>query len=162
MLDLLAEAADWMSTRGFPNWPARFSRRLIERNARRGELHVVELGGELVAAVTLLWADPAFWGGAGDDGRAGYVHRLVVRRDHARVGLGAHLLDWSAGQVRARGRSEVRLDVVSQNAPLRGYYERVGFEHVRDVSGETVLRDGTPFAWCTSLYRRECVQSGAS
>jgi len=30
-----------------------------------------------------------------------------------------------------------------------------GFKHERDVSGEWRGRDGTPFAWCTSLYRRE-------
>jgi GNAT superfamily N-acetyltransferase len=155
VLDLLAEAATWMSARGLPNWPVRFSRRLIERNAREGELHVAEIAGDLIGAVTFLWADPGFWGAEGDDRRAGYVHRLVVRRDHAGTGLGADLIDWADERVRAQGRSELRLDVVSQNAPLRRYYERAGFAHVRDLEGETVTRD-VRHEWRTSLYRRVC------
>jgi GNAT superfamily N-acetyltransferase len=162
VLDLLAEAAVWTAARGYPNWPARFSRRLVQANARAGELFVAERVGEQVAAVTLQWYDPYFWGDEGDDERAGYLHRLVVRRDHAGGGLGAQLLGWAEEQVQARGRSQLRLDVVTDNAPLRGYYEAVGFAHVRDVSGEWTARDGSRHNWCTSLYRRTCRQRGSA
>ena len=154
MLDLLAEAAAWTAARGRPNWPARFSRRLVEANMRAGELFLVEPRGEAVAALTLQWDDPWFWGDEGHDGRAGYVHRLVVRRDHAGAGLGARLLAWAGEQVSRNARSEVRLDVVSDNAPLRRYYEAHGFRHERDVSGEWTGRDGSRHPWRTSLYRR--------
>jgi GNAT superfamily N-acetyltransferase len=137
VLDLLAEAAVWTAARGYPNWPTRF-------------------------AVTLQWHDPYFWGDEGDDERAGYLHRMVVRRDHAGGGLGAQLLGWAEEQVQARGRSQLRLDVVTDNAPLRGYYEAVGFAHVRDVSGEWTARDGSRHNWCTSLYRRTCRQRGSA
>ena len=157
VLDLLAEAAAWTAARGQPNWPARFSRRPIEANAQAGELFVAERAGEAVATMTLQWNDPYFWGDEGDDGRAGYVHRLVVRRDHAGGGLGVRLLGWADEQVQARGRSQLRLDAVSDNAPLRRYYEARGFRHERDVSGEWTARDGSLTAWRTSLYRRRCV-----
>jgi hypothetical protein len=58
--------------------------------------------------------------------------------------------------VDARARSALRLDVVSDNRPLRGYYEAVGFTHCRDVTGEFVKRDGTRQEWQTSLYERAC------
>jgi GNAT superfamily N-acetyltransferase len=154
VLDLLGEAAAWMSALGYPNWPERFSRRLVERNARDRELYVATLGADPVAAVTLLWGDAYFWGAEGEDERAGYVHRLVVRRDRAGAGLGAQILDWADAHVRERGRSELRLDVVSDNAPLRQYYERAGFAYVRDLQGEWETKDGSRRAWCTSLYRR--------
>ena len=56
--------------------------------------------------------------------------------------------------MRGSERTQLRLDVVSHNTPLRQYYERNGFGHVRDLSGEWVLADGTRQEWCTSLYER--------
>jgi GNAT superfamily N-acetyltransferase len=108
----------------------------------------------VVGTVTLQWDDARFWGEAGSDGRAGYVHRLAVRRTHAGTGLGALLLSWAADEVLAAGRSRLRLDVVSHNRPLRRYYESVGFTFVRDVTGDWTAANGTPRTWRTSLYER--------
>jgi len=156
VLDLLAEAAAWTAARGHANWPPRFSRRSIERYAAAGDLYVAEIDGVTVATVRLQWDDPRFWGDDTTDGRAGYVHRLVVRRSHGGVGLGARMLTWADEQVLARGRALLRLDVVSHNAPLRAYYEAAGFAHVRDVTGEWVDDDGRRNEWRTSLYERPC------
>jgi hypothetical protein len=43
---------------------------------------------------------------------------------------------------------------VTGNRPLRDYYESAGFVHRGDLAGEFVRRDGSPFAWQTSLYER--------
>ena len=160
MLDILADAAAWMRNRGYANWPDRFSRRFIESHAVAGELHVVEIDEVRVATLTLQWSDLRFWGETAPD--AGYVHRLAVRRSHAGQGFGHRVLDWAGEQVHARDRAMLRLDVVSDNAPLRGYYERVGFAHQRDVEGEEVLRDGTRWPWRTSLYERRCDHGGST
>lgn len=157
VLDVLSEAAEWMDSRGRPNWPARFPTRLIASAAAAGELFVVEIGGAPVATLTLQWSDPRFWGNptlGDEDDDAGYVHRLAVRRAHAGHGLGYRLLDWADGAVRATGRSRLRLDVVSDNERLRRYYEGAGFVHQRDVDGEFVLPGGTRRPWRTSLYER--------
>ena len=156
MLDLLAEAAEWMRARRYENWPERFPRALIAGNAERSELYVVEQGAATVATLTLQWSDEFFWGAEGADGAAGYVHRLTVRRAHAGGGLGYRLLDWADEQIRAAGRASLRLDVVSANRPLRDYYEAAGFAYGRDVSGEFEARDGTRHSWRTSLYERAC------
>jgi GNAT superfamily N-acetyltransferase len=154
VLDLLAEASEWIRTRGYDNWPAHFPRSLIARNFDAGELYVVEREGVTIATLTLQWSDEFFWGVTDADG--GYVHRLAVRRKHAGAGLGYRLLDWADERVRANGRVALRLDVVSDNRPLRDYYEAAGFEHRRDVTGEFELRDGTRQNWRTSLYERAC------
>jgi len=143
-----------MATIGQPNWPVPFPRRRTERDAETGRLYVVTLGAEVVGTLAFQWDDPRFWGADGDDGRAGYVHRLVVRRAHAGTGLGARVLAWADDQARAAARPRLRLDVVSHNAPLRRYYERSGFAHVRDLTGASVLADGTREQWSTSLYER--------
>jgi GNAT superfamily N-acetyltransferase len=115
----------------------------------------------MVATLQLQWSDPFFWGQADADADAGYVHRLAVRRDHAGRGMGVRLLDWADEQVRARGRSWLRIDVVSGNLSLRRYYEAVGFGHRRDIEGELVERDGTHRAWKTSLYERSSIAKPA-
>jgi GNAT superfamily N-acetyltransferase len=154
VLDLLAEASEWTRARGYDNWPARFPRSLIARNVDAGELCVVEREDVTIATLTLQWSDEFFWGVS--DADAGYVHRLAVRRDHAGAGLGYQLLDWADERVRANGRALLRLDVVSDNRPLRDYYAAAGFAHRRDVSGEFELQDGTRRGWQTSLYERAC------
>jgi GNAT superfamily N-acetyltransferase len=154
VLDLLDEAARWMATIGRPNWPAPFPRERVVRDVGTGRLYLAAREATLVGTITFQWEDARFWGDNGTDGRAGYVHRLAVRRAHAGIGLGTQLLGWADQRVRAAGRTGLRLDVVSHNTPLRRYYERNGFAHVRDLSGEWVLADGSREEWCTSLYER--------
>jgi GNAT superfamily N-acetyltransferase len=153
---LLDEAAVWTAAIGQPNWPTPFPRRRVAADAEAGEMYLALLGTAAVGTVALQWEDPRFWGDDGTDGRAGYVHRLAVRRTHGRRGLGARILAWADEKVRTVGRSHLRLDVVSHNAPLRRYYETAGFEHVRDVTGEWTAPDGPPHTWSTSLYQRPC------
>jgi GNAT superfamily N-acetyltransferase len=159
VLELLDEAAAWMAAIGQPNWPVPFPRRRVTANAEAGEVHLASVDGVVVGTVTLQWEDPRFWGEDGTDGRAGYVHRLAVRRAHAGSGLGARLLGWADEQVREAGRDRLRLDVVSDNGPLRRYYERSGFAYRRDMTGEGTAPDGTTQTWRTSLYERPIDES---
>ena len=156
MLELLTEAAQWTAAMGHGIWPAPFPRGPVAANAEARELYLASCAGEVVGTLALQWRDPYIWSDAGEDGRAGYVHRVVVRRSNSGAGLGARLLAWAEDETRARGRDLLRLDVVTHNQPLRRYYEGTGFAHVRDASGEWTRRDGTRYAWQTSLYERPC------
>jgi hypothetical protein len=69
------------------------------------------------------------------------------------VDVALDLIDQAAAWTESIGHG---LDVVCHNEPLRRYYERTGFAHVRDMSGEWTSRDGTRRAWQTSLYERPC------
>ncbi len=128
VLAVLDESAAWLVAQGVRQWPGRFERAWIEPAILRGETWLVEVEGEVAATVTLDWAD-ALWE---DDGQAGYVHRMAVRR-HA-AGLGAEVLRWAADVTRAAGRSFLRLDCVASNRRLRAYYESAGFAYRGDVT----------------------------
>jgi GNAT superfamily N-acetyltransferase len=154
VLALLAEAAAWRAAIGFANWPARFPTKIATRGIEKGELYVGEQGDVIVATVALMWSDPMIWGDRADD--AGYVHRLVVRRDRAGAGLGAEIIDWAARQVTAAGRDWLRLDASADNLPLCSYYERLGFECRGEVTGEINEPDGAVRRWKQRLYEREC------
>ncbi len=155
MVELLAQAAQWTAARGFPNWPRRFAPDRIAVSAAKRELFVAEFDGVVVATLTLQWHDPRFWGDVGAE-RAGYVHRLAVRRSCAGRGLGYQLLNWADEQVQAKGGTWLRLDVATDNGRLRRHYDAARFVHCRDVEGEDVSPDGTAKLWRTSLYERHC------
>jgi protein-tyrosine phosphatase len=128
---MLDEASSWLAERGYVQWPVPFPRdELIERS-ERGELWVVELGGEAVGTFTLLWDDPSFWGERPPD--AGYLHKLVVRRAHAGRRIGEAVVAWVDAHVAAAGRPFVRLDCMRDDPGIRAYYERLGFEHRGDI-----------------------------
>jgi hypothetical protein len=155
VLDVLNEAASWLTACGIRQWPASFTPAMVEPCIRAGETWLAREGGELVGTVTLSWSDPA-WPEALDD--AGYVHRLAVPRRG--TGLGPRLLGWAAAEVTDRGRSHLRLDCVATNRKLRGYYEGLGFAYCGDTElfgtpGER-LSTGTPTV--VSLF--ELVVSG--
>lgn len=157
--DLLSEAAAWTAAIGFPNWRVPFPREVVASGVARRDLYVADLDvGEddhsIVAALTLQWSDEFFWGEQPDD--AGYVHRLVVRRDRAGTGIGAALIDWASERVRTTGRTRLRLDASADNLPLSSFYERLGFTYRGDREGELVEPDGGIRRWKTRLYERDC------
>jgi ribosomal protein S18 acetylase RimI-like enzyme len=152
--ELLSEAAAWTAALGFPNWPVPFPRHVVASALARGQLYVAEDGSGIIAALALQWSDEFFWGVQPDD--AGYVHRLVVRRDRAGTGIGAALVDWASERVREAGRVCLRLDASADNLPLGSYYERLGFTYRGEREGEHIEPDGGIRRWKTRLYERDC------
>jgi GNAT superfamily N-acetyltransferase len=88
VLDILNEAARWLSSRGINQWPTDgFPRELIAGDVSRGEVFVARRDRRAVGTFTLQWSDELFWPGAAE--AAGYIHRIAVRRDARGLGLEA-------------------------------------------------------------------------
>lgn len=135
VVDILAEAAKWLASRGICQWPEHgFPASDVAERIKREEMHLVYLAGEPVATIAIDWADSYFWAFTDDD--AVYVHRLAVRRQWAGQQIGERLLDWAADQAIAAGRTWVRLDCVADNKGLCQYYLDRGWTHVRDLTDE--------------------------
>jgi GNAT superfamily N-acetyltransferase len=143
VLDLLAEAAAWLQSRGIPQWPARFPADSVQTQIDAGEALLVERDHHPIATLAVAEDDTELWGSGAAP--AYYISRLAVARSASGIGLGYRVIDWVADQATERGWQYVRLATASNNPALRHYYERVGFEHVADP----------PHArWPTSLYER--------
>jgi ribosomal protein S18 acetylase RimI-like enzyme len=112
-------------------WPRPFPREELAERIDRDELFVVDVDGEPAATFTLLWDDTSFWGEQPSD--AAYLHKLTVRPAFRGRGLGARIVEWVEVRTAAAGRAYLRLDCLRDNAGIRGYYERLGFEHRGDV-----------------------------
>jgi ribosomal protein S18 acetylase RimI-like enzyme len=159
VLDVLDEAAAWLTARAIRQWPSSFTEAMVEGAVSAGETWLARQRGEVVGTITLSWTDPA-WPEAADD--AGYVHRLAVLRRG--MGLGQRLLDWAAQQVADRGRSHLRLDCVATNGELRRYYERLGFAYCGDTElfGAPGERLGTGTPTRVSLFELVVTRSKSS
>lgn len=126
---LLVKAAKWLEGRGIQQWrPDWFTVEDTAAAIGMGEMYAACEGDEVVGAFRLQWADSFFWGAdEGQDGSAGYVHRLVVRRSHAGKGLGLRLLEEAEACSVAAGKEFLRLDCGAGNEALCAYYRQAGF-----------------------------------
>ena len=112
-------------------WRRPFPRDELAGRIERGELFVVDLDGEPAATFTVLWDDVPFWGEQPPD--AAYLHKLAVRPPFRGRGLGARIVEWVERRAAEAGRVHLRLDCRRDDPRIRGYYERLGFEHRGDV-----------------------------
>ena len=128
---LLDEATVWVGQRGYEQWPLPFPREEIAAAIERDEVYVAELDGDVAATVTLLWDDPTYWGERPAD--AAYVHKLAVSRACAGQRIGQAIVEWADKTAAAAGRRFLRLDCLRDNAGIRAYYERLGFQHCGDL-----------------------------
>ncbi|UUV29780.1 GNAT family N-acetyltransferase [Amycolatopsis roodepoortensis] len=143
VLDLLAEAAAWLTGRGIHQWPQRFPREPVRDQIQAGEALLVVGHGEPIATCVVTEADPGLWGETREP--AYYLGRLAVAREAAGAGLGNRIIDWVSEKATTHHKAFVRVATTRDNAALRGFYERMGFEHVADPPEAK---------WPTSLYER--------
>ncbi|MFI6302344.1 GNAT family N-acetyltransferase [Amycolatopsis thailandensis] len=143
VLDLLAEAAAWLTGRGIRQWPRRFPRESVNRQIALGEALLITRHGKPIATCVVTEAEPDLWGENTEP--AYYLGRLAVAREAAGTGLGVRIIDWAGERAAARGKSFVRVATTRDNPALRALYVRAGFEHVADPPEVT---------WPTSLYQR--------
>jgi GNAT superfamily N-acetyltransferase len=137
VLDLIAEARDWLAVKGTDQWAYPWPHEQ-QRNARM--LRALEVGATWIvwaedrpAATVTITSRPnaAIWSESACNlaDRAVYVHRLITSRDFAGWGLGAELLDWAGLRSHRKYRAKwIRIDVWTSNQALHGYYMKRGFE----------------------------------
>lgn len=143
IISLLIEIAEWLSSRGLSQWGG-----LLEGNdshdtvgaIQNGNVFIFKLGTEIAGLVMLLckpspW-DIQMWGDkAHDTDGAVYLHRLAVRRKHARTGLGQSILNWCSTGIRFADKQLIRLDCVAENDTLNSFYTRNGYLYVGEKDG---------------------------
>jgi ribosomal protein S18 acetylase RimI-like enzyme len=143
---LYIEAAGWMASKGIDQWratdfPAGFMNKLMKET----EVYAVNREGVLIGCLSIQWADPFFWKEL-DSIEAGYVHKLVVKREYSGLGIGHELLDWSANYLKSHNKRWIRLDCMADNAGLNNFYINAGFQFRRRLDGKT---------WSANLYEKE-------
>ena len=130
VMDIYDDAARWLHAQGIYYWAYPQPRWIWDSVASDIEKGCVFLcraqaDGRAVGTLRILWADPAMW--PEDAGNAGYIHGLALHTEARGHEVGAAMLEWAKGHLRAHERIFMRLDCEASNPILRKYYERLGF-----------------------------------
>ena len=134
----MGEATAWQKARGLEGWTSPFDDDWMLPRIDRGELYLVDMDGEPVSALRILYEDRAFWGER-EVGDSIYLHTFAVRRSKAGLGIGNAVIEMVVSMGRKRGLAKVRLDCFLANTRLISFYERNGFNSV----GTTMLKGKT-------------------
>jgi GNAT superfamily N-acetyltransferase len=133
IIGLIDEAADWLRNKSTDQWakpwPSQAGRdSRIQASLHEGKTWICWDGGTAAATLT---ADPdpdPYWSPIPVARSAVYVHRLVVARRYAGLGLGAALLNWAGRTGRlAHDARVVRISAWTTNLGLHDYYYGQGF-----------------------------------
>ncbi|GAA1530011.1 GNAT family N-acetyltransferase [Actinomadura kijaniata] len=139
VLRLIDRAAAWLrkekdTTQWRRPWPSPDGRRKrIHEGLLSGHTWLLRHGGRPVATVTLCpFGSDLLWTARELEQEAVYLHRLVIDRAYAGIGLGAELINWAGhrGHRERPGVRSIRIDVWSDNLELHAYYRRQGFAFV--------------------------------
>jgi ribosomal protein S18 acetylase RimI-like enzyme len=130
VMRILREAADWLTSRGNPQWEhwhMDFGERMLRERLRHHKVYLARRDAVPIGTVTIQWSDPEQWGERGLDDRAGYIHGIAIMRTVGGMRVGERLLEWAVDTIAARGRRFARLDAMASNTPLCRYYQQRGF-----------------------------------
>jgi ribosomal protein S18 acetylase RimI-like enzyme len=75
----------------------------------------------------------------GEDGHRGWVYYVAAEPALQRTGLGRAMMDAVEAWLAARGVWKVQLLVREDNAPARGFYERLGYRDTRTTCFQKVI-----------------------
>ena len=133
VLSLLVEAAEWLKTKKTTQWDYYLTdlegnMEEVMESINRLNTYLLETDGVAVASITLEeepgeW-DREIWGDEAAQDDAVYLHRLVVNREYAGLGLGDALIEWAKNDVSQRGKKYIRFDCLNSNEGLNSFYQR--------------------------------------
>lgn len=133
IIGLIQEAAEWLRSQGTDQWARPWPDRTGRDDTVRAALNQGKswICRDKDTATATITADPdenPYWREVGFGEPAVYVHRLVVSRQYAGVGLGAALLDWAGRSARRdHGARWIRVSAWTTNLRLHTYYQEQGF-----------------------------------
>jgi GNAT superfamily N-acetyltransferase len=133
IIGLIGEAAAWLRTQGIKQWATPWPDRVRRDNTvraalRQGKSWICWDNGTPAATITTDPEENPYWREAVFPEPAVYVHRLVVGRQYAGLGLGAALLDWAGLTARRdHGSRWIRVSAWTDNFRLHAYYRDQGF-----------------------------------
>ena len=138
---LFAQAISHMCANGIEQWDDIYpDAALLRGDIQNGEMHVLERGGDIFAAVVVNGRQDEEY--AQGDWRCGnnaaVIHRLCVHPKHQHQGVAAEVMRHAERLIAARGYDSIRLDAYTQNPYALRLYERFGYQR----AGEVTYRKG--------------------
>jgi hypothetical protein len=143
VMNLLRETAEWLKSKGSSQWSGLLNgvdSHDTPNAIRRGDVFIC-WSGEIAAGVVMLLRQPSAWDydlwgeNAFPEDRALYLHRLAIKRQHSKSGLGQAILNWCDSGVRFEGKELLRLDCIADNPTLNTFYSGNGYAYKGEKGG---------------------------
>lgn len=137
LLGIARACAHKLQLQGIDQWNELYpNETTFKKDLGRGELHVLEIAGELIGGLVLSRVmDPEYrsieW--LVPNGNSGYVHRLCVHPLHWGRGHARSLMDHAEALAKEEGFRSVRLDTFSQNRRNQEFYRQRGYQRLGDI-----------------------------
>jgi ribosomal protein S18 acetylase RimI-like enzyme len=138
ILDTCERCVNALQGRGIEQWDSRYPNSdRFTNDVTSGNLFIL-VSEAVVAALVVLnrQSDPEYsqvaW--QGDDESAGIVHRLMVRPEFQRQGLGGRMMEEAETEARRRRHSSIRLDAYALNPAALALYEALNYVFVGTIS----------------------------
>lgn len=145
IINILKEAALWIQSQGIDQWQYLLQGgddEEIKQAVCRGTTYIVVKGDKPAATFALSseqndWDRHIFGNDAQHDSL--YLHRLAVKPDFMKNGLGAGILKWIENHI-TTDKKYLKLDCVGNNQKLNEFYLINGFEHFGITDGHSKYR----------------------
>jgi ribosomal protein S18 acetylase RimI-like enzyme len=129
--DVEAVVALWQSCGLTRPWNKPEKDIAFARGKPHSEILIGTMGLEVVASIMV-----------GHDGHRGSFYYVAVRPDLQRHGIGAELIKAGEKWLKERGVWKVNLLIRQENADVRGFYEKLGYEVNEAMSmGQRLIKD---------------------
>ena len=133
VMEIIAAAQEFMRLCGLPQWQDGYpTREIIEEDAALGESYVMTDGGMILGtAVVSFKPEPSYGvlteGAWLDDGPYAAVHRVAVRAEGRKKGLGTAIFGCAEDISRAAGVPSMRGNTHRLNVPMQTLLTKCGF-----------------------------------
>jgi len=122
-----------------PKHPSNYTNEWVQADFNRGvDYFIMEIDAKSVGCVALEMV--------GDD--LCYLERLAVLPQFRRMGYGRQLTDHVINAARARGAKHMSIGIISAQAELKQWYEKIGF-----LEGDTKIFQHLPFHVTFMTYK---------
>ncbi len=126
-----------MEGRGIYQWTTEYpSKKQFITDIDRKELYVLKINGKLVGCVVLsVLMDNEYknvsW--LTENKNNIYIHRLAVHPHYQSQGYAQQLMDFAENHALTNHCTSVRLDTFSQNKRNQRFYEKRGYQKLKDI-----------------------------
>ena len=132
ILDICAQAKAFLRACGVDQWQDGYPDETdFRQDIERGECHVFEDAGRIVAMVTLSTREEPVYrdirGAWRSDGPYAVMHRSAVCDDYRGRGVAHGFVELCQALCAAHGLHSIRVDTHAHNRPMRALLERSGF-----------------------------------
>ncbi len=147
---LFFQAVAYMCANGIEQWDEVYpSADKLRGDISDGDMHVLERGGEVLAAVVVNEScDPEYAQGVWQYDSFAVVHRLCVHPKCQHQGIANEVMHRVEALADSRGYSSLRLDAFSLNPYALRLYEKRGYQRV----GQTQFRKGIFYLYEKQLH----------